>query len=83
MPDPQALAEAGGWAVVVALGVGLGVAFVRGWLVPGWIYRAELERSERIEKALTQLTKTVETVADDISWNAADRITVRRRGRNA
>lgn len=68
---------------MVALGVGLGVAFVRGWLVPGWIYRAELERSERIEKALTQLTKTVETVADDISWNAADRITVRRRGRNA
>ena len=83
IPDPKLLAEAGGWAVVVALGIGLAVAFVRGWLVPGWIYRAELERSDRIEKALTTLTQTVESVADDISWNIADRYDVRRqRGRN-
>lgn len=73
MPDPISLAAAGPWAVVVAIGLGLALAFVKGWIVPGWIYKDERTRSDRIEAALTALTKTVESMADDLAWNSRDR----------
>jgi hypothetical protein len=52
MPDPIALAESGGWAVVVAIILGLGVGFVRGWLVPGFVYRREADRADKADAAL-------------------------------
>jgi len=49
--DPIALSESGGWAVAVAMGISLGVGFVRGWLVPGFVYRREVERGDKADTA--------------------------------
>lgn len=56
--DPVSLAREP-WAVVVAIGIGLATGFVRGWLVPGFIYRREVRRSDEASKALIAfLSKT-------------------------
>lgn len=50
------LADAGGWAVVLAIGFALGAGFMRGWIVPGWIYRNEVEWRDRMTAAMEKLT---------------------------
>ena len=74
--DPIALAEAGPVAILL-VGIGLlAIAFVRGYVVPGWIYKAAIDRAERAE---TQAQRTTEallkatTVVDkSIDARAAD-----------
>lgn len=61
MPDPIALAEAGPVAILL---VGIGAVtwgFIRGWIVPGWLYR--LEREQRL-KAETQAERNTEAIAE-------------------
>lgn len=55
----KALVDAGGWTLFVAVCAFLGIGFVRGWLVPGWMYRRSEERLDRIEAALVKLTEAV------------------------
>lgn len=86
MLDPaaiDALVRAGGWTLFVMAVALIGVGVLRKWWVPGWMYHDERARSDRIETALERLSTTVESMADDIAWNVADRRTVRRRGRDA
>lgn len=66
MPDPVALAQAGPWAVVVGIGVGLGVAFVRGWIVPRFVYDREVQRGDRSEALLTQLVAGFKDLTDEV-----------------
>lgn len=47
--DPIALAQAGGWAVVVAMITAIGVGVVKRWWIPGWIYTVALKRAEKAE----------------------------------
>lgn len=61
--DPVALAEAGGWAVVVMMIVALGVGFGRGLLVPGFVYRREVERGDRADAQAERTARAVETIA--------------------
>lgn len=72
------LADAGGWAVVVAMGFVLGLSFLRGWLVPRWLYDREVLRADRNDEKLETLTKAVEALTDEIRWDARDRHLVRR-----
>jgi len=77
VPTPQQIAEAGPWAVLafvlIAVIFGAATAFVRGWVVPGWVYRRLDERSDRTEVALAKLTTSIDTLADDIAWDSRDR----------
>lgn len=60
--DPNAvkgLVDAGGWTLFVMLCALLGAGFVRGWIVPGWMYRRSEERQDKIEAALVKLTEAV------------------------
>jgi hypothetical protein len=67
MLDPNAigqLANAGGWTVVVAMILAIGVGVVRGWWVPGWIYRKSERRLDKVEAALDKLTDAVKARFD-------------------
>ncbi len=68
--DPAAaaklLADAGGWAVVVAILIAVGAGAVRGWWVPGFVYRREVARADAMTAqaglnttALADLTNVV------------------------
>lgn len=65
--DPVTLAQAGPVAILLA-GIGLlARAFIRGDVVPGWIYRKAEERAERAEAALAKTVTTIERSTDDHS----------------
>lgn len=86
MPDLaviKSLIEAGGWTLFVLTVIVIAIGVRLKWWVPGWIYLDERARSDRLEGAMDRLTRTVESVADDIVWNAGDRHIARRRGRDA
>lgn len=55
----KALVDAGGWTLFVVTIALIGIGAVRGYWVPGWIYRQEQSRNERIEAALVKLTEAV------------------------
>jgi hypothetical protein len=56
--DPVALANAGGWAVVVAILLAIGLGVVREWWIPGGVYRREVKRADEAEARLAKvLTK--------------------------
>lgn len=74
----RSLVDAGGWTAFVILVVAGALAVVRGDVVPGWIYRRELERSDRVEAAMANLTKAVDQVSDDIVWNQRERFSAGR-----
>ena len=50
------LVEAGGWTLFVVTIALIGAGAIRGWWVPGWIYRRSEERNAKIEAALVQVT---------------------------
>lgn len=60
MPDPVALSEAGPVAILLVFIGALTAAFIKGTVVPGWIYRQE--REQRI-KAETQADRNTESLA--------------------
>lgn len=50
------LANAGGWAVVVAMIGLIGIGAVKGWWVPGFIWRREVERADKSTALLEKMT---------------------------
>ena len=55
------LADAGGWAVVVAMITAIGTGIVRGWWVPGFVYDREVKRAD---EATTQAQRNTESIRD-------------------
>jgi hypothetical protein len=45
--DPAVLADAGGWAVVIAMIGMIGLGAIKGWWVPGFVWRREVERGDK------------------------------------
>lgn len=71
--DPVVLAREGPVAILLAGIVALFLAFIRGDLVPGYLYRAAVERSEKAEtqserstEAVEDLTKVVRVAVDEL-----------------
>lgn len=54
--DPQILADAGGWAAFVALVGVIGLGVIKGWWVPGFVYRRETGRADKATDLLETLT---------------------------
>ena len=57
----RGLADAGGWAVVVAMITAIGTGIVRGWWVPGFVYEREAKRAD---EATTQAQRNTESIRD-------------------
>ena len=76
MPDPIALAQAGPVAILL-VGIGaLAWGFVKGWVVPGYLYRQEREArivaetqaqrsTEALLKAATVVDKSIDARKSD------------------
>jgi len=62
--DPIALANAGPWAVVVALMVAIGWGAYQGAWVPGFVYRHEIARSETLAADVEALTLATGKLAE-------------------
>lgn len=77
--DPIALAQAGPVAILLAFIFAMVLAFIRGTVVPGWLYRQE--REQRI-KAETQAELNAVALAA-LAKVAADGVKSRRASRNA
>lgn len=64
MPDFQSLADAGGLVIAMTLVGGILLGAVRGWWVPGWIYRqATAERDVLVDDVETLTTALAQQVA--------------------
>ena len=70
MPTPEqvaSFADLGGFALfllVVAMG---GIGFLKGWIVPGWIYRLEREAREKAEVQAARNAEAIEKLARSAS----------------
>ena len=62
--DPIALANAGPWAVVVAVMVAIGWGAYKGAWVPGFVYRHEIARSETLALDVEELTAATGKLAE-------------------
>jgi len=73
MIEAAAALEKGGLVLILLVGIGLiGLGFIRGYIVPGWLYRQEREarlkaetQAERQTDALEELVATVKATLDD------------------
>ena len=63
IPTISALADAGGWAVVLVMGAAIGIGAIRGWWVPGYAYRREVDRGDNQDVAIAKLTDALLTEA--------------------
>ena len=60
MPTLADLSDVGGWAAFAFSAFWMAVAFHRGWIIPGWLYRQELEQRAKAE---TQAERNTESIA--------------------
>jgi len=60
VPNLADLTEAGGWAAFAFAAFWLAIAFHRGWVIPGWLYRQEVEQRRVAE---TQAIRNTESIA--------------------
>lgn len=62
MLDPVALSDAGPVAILL-VGIGLlAIGFVRGYVVPGWLYRQERDQRAKAETQLDRNTEAIEAM---------------------
>jgi hypothetical protein len=61
----RGLADAGGWAVVVAMIAAIGTGIVRGWWVPGFVYEREAKRAD---EATTQAQRNTDQIRDLVEF---------------
>jgi hypothetical protein len=71
--DPISLAQAGPVAILL-VGIGaLAAAFVRGTIVPGWLYTQEREQRIKAETQAERNTEALEAVASTVKAALDDR----------
>ena len=76
----RALGDAAGWTVAVVILVVIAYGLVKGHLVPGYIYRREVERGDRAEDAIDRTDRIAEgattaaKAATDAATLALDRL---------
>lgn len=66
MIDPataKQVADAGGWAAFLILCGLLAVSFHRGWIVPGWVWKIERARSDKLVEQLERNTDALRRLA--------------------
>lgn len=64
--DPQAIAD-GGPVVILLVGIAaLVVGFVKGYIVPGWLYVQAVTRAEKAEAVSEGAIEAVKTVAETV-----------------
>lgn len=51
----------------------LGAGFVKGWLVPGWMYVAAVKRAERAEAVAVKALASVDAVTATVKQSLDDR----------
>lgn len=59
MPTPEqvkTLADAGGYVLFVFTSIVGAVAFYKGWVIPGWLYREKSEDVKALNLTVTKLT---------------------------
>lgn len=71
--DPVALANSGGWAVVIAMMTALGWAFWKGHVIPGVVYRREIERADDLAGQLERHSDAIEKLSDALERARRDR----------
>ena len=62
----SAMASAGGWVVAVAMAVMIIGLIVVGQLVPGWIYKAEVEWRKQATEATARTVEAMEHLSGNI-----------------
>lgn len=73
MPDPIALAQAGPVAILLVFIGAVVIGAVRGDWVPGWLYRAQVERAEKAEEIARKAVLAVEKVTATVQKSLDDR----------
>lgn len=59
----RALGDASGWVVAVVVLGAVAYGFAKGYVVPGYVYRREIERGDRAEDAVEKSTAVVDQAA--------------------
>ena len=62
MNGDRFLELATGQAGTIVLALGILYAFIKGWVVPGWLYRRENARADRLESLALKSTSVAERV---------------------
>ena len=74
LPSPaelDALQKAGGWILVAALAVLIVVAFIRGDIVPGWIYKREIARADKATDLVAATTGAIDHLTGAVKEGTA------------
>jgi len=69
----SAMASAGGWVVAVAMSITIIGLIVVGALVPGWIYKAEVEWRKEATEATARTVQALEHLSGNIETLIAQR----------
>ena len=70
MPTPEqvaAFADLGGFALFLLVDALVGAGFLRGWIVPGFIYQQEREAREKAEIQAARNSEALEKLARSAS----------------
>lgn len=67
------LADAGGWAVFLVLCGLLIIAFHRGWIIPGWLWKIERERADKLVEQLERNTELLAKIVRTLDGLKRDR----------
>ncbi len=65
--DPSALVSLVNAGGIVTLSLVAVVAFVKGWIVPGFLYEREVKRSETLNDQVDQNTKAATAALDRLT----------------
>lgn len=71
--DPISLAQAGPVAILLVFIAALATAFVKGTVVPGWVYQQQVIRADKAEAIAERAVAAVEAVTATVQKSLDDR----------
>jgi len=60
----KAIADLGGWAAFLTVIVAIGVALLRRWWVPGWVFDREVARADKSDTQAERNAESLETSSE-------------------